>query len=343
MSFSQFSAVRDTQVLARPHRAGLWPVTPVDVGRGESCPSIAPAQVFPSARAAIAQSLEAAKLPPNTWIAVPDWTSDCLRRTVSPFGTPMSIAAVGREHDVSVGAAVVYEQWGWPVTADGWREIAARFAGCWLVVDRVDSGDFLLRSALQPDLPEASVEVVSLSKLLGLAGGGLARTRCANVEFDPKSTSSAVRRLLERPRSLVERGAYSDLFKISRCAVHPTVMTWLRLNCLTAAVERERLTRQRHLLALVETELSRGWPTWMIDALDQGAGPVWAPILRGQDQARRWSAMRTLEQRYGVSCALPMFNWAGNPLRPHYEPCLAVPVHGGVQRFDELVHALTEG
>jgi len=68
---------------------------------------------------------------------------------------------------------------------------------------------------------------------------------------------------------------------------------------------------------------------------------VWAPVLRGHDQAQRWAAMRRLEQRYGVSVASRMFNWSGNPLHPQYEACLAIPVHSQVS-VDELVQALVE-
>jgi len=35
-----------------------------------------------------------------------------------------------------------------------------------------------------------------------------------------------------------------------------------------------------------------------------------------------------------------LFNWSGNPLRPDYEPSLALPVHGGVTEFGDIVAAL---
>jgi hypothetical protein len=67
---------------------------------------------------------------------------------------------------------------------------------------------------------------------------------------------------------------------------------------------------------------------------------VWAPILRRHDAAQTWRGMAALEARFGVISAMRPFNWSGNPLRPHYETCLALPVHGGVTEFGEIVAAL---
>jgi hypothetical protein len=52
--------------------------------------------------------------------------------------------------------------------------------------------------------------------------------------------------------------------------------------------------------------------------------------------------MRTLGQDYGVVSASRLFDWSGNPLRPRYEMCLALPVHGGITDFGEIVGALAE-
>ena len=50
--------------------------------------------------------------------------------------------------------------------------------------------------------------------------------------------------------------------------------------------------------------------------------------------------MYTLDQRYGVVSASRQFNWSGNPLRPEYEMCLALPVHGGLTEFGEIIATL---
>jgi hypothetical protein len=50
--------------------------------------------------------------------------------------------------------------------------------------------------------------------------------------------------------------------------------------------------------------------------------------------------MCTLDQRYGLVSTSRLFNWSGNPLRAQYEVCLALPVHSGVDEFEEIIAAL---
>jgi hypothetical protein len=233
----------------------------------------------------------------------------------------------------SAAAAVVYEQWGWPFTDAAWDELNERFSGRPLVLDRVDSADFFAH-------PRRGVEVLSLSKLLGIAGGGLARARGGFVRFEPEPESAGMRRLRERPLDDLTRAGHKELFKESRQVVHPAAMAWLEHNCLTRAAENERAARQRHVQLILDSGLAGQWPAWMRDAISAGAGPVWAPVLRGQDAARSWWAMSTLDRDYGVVSAVRLFNWSGNPLRPQYEPCLALAVHGGVAEFGDIVAAL---
>ncbi|MCA1645076.1 MAG: hypothetical protein LC797_06285 [Chloroflexi bacterium] len=180
-----------------------------------------------------------------------------------------------------------------------------------------------------PDLPRAAVRRPE--------GAGLAE----QVVFP--SGRAVIAQTLDAsalPPDALARGGYRELFKESRQAVHPAVLAWLQENCLVAAVESERAARQRHLEGILDSRLAAGWPGWMVHAVSQGAGPVWAPLLRGRDAVERWQAMRTLDQGRGVASASRLFNWSGNPLHPQYEPCLAVPVHGGVTELGEIIAAL---
>lgn len=308
-----------------------WPEHPPEVPRTRLSRVLPTDCVFPSGRAAIAQVLQAIDLSPNAWVAVPTHSSECLVRIVRRFGIPLDISAI----DPTVQAAVVYEQWGWPLTLAAWAELNARHKGSLLLVDRVDSADFFSRAT-----PPGSVDVLSLSKLLGIAGGGVARANGTFLIFEGQAESDATRRLRQRPIADLAGGGYREFFKETRQAVHPAAAEWLGRNCLQTAIEGERIARQRHLDALLESSLSANWPVWMLHALANGAGPVWAPVLRGHAAATRWTAMRRLHHLYGVASASRLFNWAGDPLRPRYEVCLALPVHSGVANFREIVAAL---
>jgi hypothetical protein len=319
-------------VAERRVAVGWWPDRPSEVALDGGCDRLAEGYVFPSGRAAIRQALQIADLALDAAIAVAGHGSECLARVVRGFGQPVEIGGLGP----SVRAAVVYEQWGWPLTDDAWHGLTGKFNGRLLILDRVDSADFFSGHQQR----EGCVEILSLSKLLGLDGGGLARTNGCFINFEPQPTSDVLRRLSGRPLSALSRGGYREVFKDSRHAVHPAALAWLQHNCLTCAAEAERAARQRHLQLVLDGSLAAGWPAWMVDAITAGAGPVWAPVLRGREAAWRWRAMSTLDQRYGVVSASRLFNWSGNPLRPDYEMCLALPVHAGVTDFSEIVAAL---
>ena len=68
----------------------------------------------------------------------------------------------------------------------------------------------------------------------------------------------------------------------------------------------------------------------MADAVGAGAGPVWAPVLRGVDPAVQWRAVACLARGWGLSSTVRLFNWTGDPLAPRFETCVALPIHGGV-------------
>ena len=320
------------QLAKRRRAVGWWPEGALDAPLDEGTHQLAAEYVFPSGRAAIAQCLDALDLPTHATIAMEPHRSECLTRIVRRFGTPVDIC----EANGSAAAAVVYEQWGWPVTDAAWDEITERFKSRPIVLDRVDSADFFSEG----HRAHGTVEVVSLSKLLGLAGGGLARANGCFVAFEPEQESAALRQLARRPMDGLKRAGYKELFKEGRQAVHPAAMAWLQHNCVARAAEEERAARQHQLQLMLNSSLSNNWPAWMEAAIDAGAGPVWVPILREREAAEHWRAMATLDQRYDVVSAPRLFNWSGNPLRPQYELCLALPVHSGVADFGEIVAAL---
>jgi hypothetical protein len=224
----------------------------------------------------------------------------------------------------NVDALLVHEPWGWPVHVEG-------MARKTVILDRVDSADFFLRQIDHPDV----TEVVSLSKTLGLLGGGLARRDGDFLEFRAQPLSQAMPELLERAGP-----QHAELFKNSDQAVHPAVTQWTREHCLRDAVEEERLRRQANVRVLVQSALAKDWPAWMHRAIDAGAGPGLAPILRHHSGDQRTSAMRRLAEDFGVASTISVFNWSGDPLEPGYGACLLVPLHGEMQCLEEVVEAL---
>lgn len=317
----------------RSNQVGAWPDRPRLAPREPGCPGPGVEHAFPSGRAAILACLRLAGIGRASVVATPECVTGCLADAVRRLAQPLSYPAA-LSHPAGLGAAIVYEQWGWPLPPEAEDAVRERFAGVPVIVDRVDSADFLA-------VPRTfgRFEVLSLSKVLGLDAGGLARRGSdrASIRFEPPESSRRAPGA-EHPR-LASHPAVRELFKQSD-HVHPAVLRWLADNCAITALEAERCTRNRTAGLILDTQLSAGWPTWMTRAIASGAGPVWAPVLRGGDAADHRCALDTLHRTWGIRASVRIFNWSGNPLSPCYAPSIALPIHSGVESPAEIVATL---
>jgi hypothetical protein len=265
--------------------------------------------------------------------------SRCVDDAVRRCARPVRLHAALTGHAREIGAAIVYEQWGWPLPPPAEDDVRQRWRGVPLIVDRVDSADFFAnRRGL------GQYEVVSLSKVVGIAAGGLARDSSgALLEFQAPRTPGPLPRLdfqqVERAGRLAAHPAGREWFKQSP-QVHPRALQWLQDNCLVDALEAERRVRNEAALTLLDRPLAAGWPRWMVDAVAAGAGPVWAPVFRGASTELHWRSAGNLRRTIGIAAAVRMFNWSGNPLRPCYEPCVALPIHGGIEDLAAVLSVL---
>lgn len=242
-------------------------------------------------------------------------------------------AAIGRGFS-GLGAAIVYEQWGWPLPPEARDAVRERLADVPIILDRVDSADFLAAPR-----SFGAFEVLSLSKGLGLDAGGFVRRRPDGACLAYAPPSEAGRAPGADHPELASHPAVRELFKQSD-HVHPEVVRWLQQNCAVTALEVERCTRNTTARLILDSQLCTGWPAWMTEAVESGAGPVWAPVLRGSDPAVHWQAIASLQRSWGVAAAVRMFNWTGNPLAPSFEPSLALPIHSGVACPADIVRTL---
>jgi hypothetical protein len=274
-------------------------------------------------------------------VATPECVTSCVADAVRRCARPVPLqAALARRAQVSaawaeLGAAIVHEQWGWPLPPEAEDAVREQLRGVPVViVDRVDSADFFSASRTF-----GTCEILSLSKMLGTPAGGIARYTSggAYLPFEPVNPSPHTPG--EGRQQLVSHPAIRELFKKSQ-HVHPGVLEWLAANSVIKAVEDERKSRQLAARAVLDSPLSAGWPGWMAKALEAGAGPVWVPVLRGQSPEIHWRAMENLARVWGMGSAVRMFNWTGNPLTPLHEPSVAVPIHGGVENATTVVSDL---
>jgi hypothetical protein len=248
------------------------------------------------------------------------------------YATPIPMKDVV-ENDIKVDAVMIYEQWGWPITKLAWEQLAYRYREAIIIRDRVDSADFWLDKADYTNPFDKLVEVGSLSKTLGVPGGGVCLEKSKTLEFIPVPRSQVTDFLLRNGMvdSLAVSGEWDDYFRNNGEVVNPGVAAWMEQNCLQCAMEEERLARQQNLRVLLSSNFSSGWPLWIAEAIESGAGPGLAPVLRGNGEMKLRDVKSRLLTDFGFESEIYHFNWSGNPLEPLYEPCLAFPVHGMVQ------------
>jgi hypothetical protein len=313
----------------------LWRTEPPTSPAGTGS-DIRESQVFPSGRQAIRQAMAQAGLTRADRIAVPEWSSHCVWSAVSWQATPLPMAEAVA-HNLPVRAVLIYEQWGWPLPQRSWEALQRRYPGAFLLWDRVDSADFFTDLRRKP-LPmfKDIVEITSLSKLLGLAGGGLLRKNNQYAEFVPPTGPTPPPPASE----CLESFAVQERFKNEGAALHPQAREWLRANSLFDAAGSEHRARTDNARAVSRRRAASGWPDWMQEAVEQGVSPGIVPLLRGRNSEALEDAARLLERDHSIRAKVYHFNWAGNAAEPRFEPCLAFPNHGQATGFPSALDAL---
>ena len=248
--------------------------------------------------------------------------------------TPIPMTEVVRNH-IPVDAILLYEQWGWPISANAWETLTETFPDSLLIWDRVDSADFLRR--IQLPTPLIVADVTSLSKLLGLPGGGILRYRGEYSKYEQGLNSLLTQHLLKADEKLRNTLAYREYFQNHREALHPDVLDWVQQNSLADALVEESEARKRNLHLLLDTSCAARWEPWMRRAVEEGAPAGIAPLFRGESSAKLTAIASRLQDRRQITSAIYHFNWSGNPVCPSYELCLAFPVHGLTRDLESVL------
>jgi hypothetical protein len=222
-----------------------------------------------------------------------------------------------------IQAVLLYEQWGWPLKEDI-QSLKAQF----IILDKVDSADVERSTRIN------GPEVFSLSKLLGLPGGALVRKggRFRKAHYNPSHRDLAAQ--------LGQDALLMDIYKSEVDWPHPKLEKWLKKNSLTEALSVELKRRRENLAVLLHSGITKGWPEWMIREAKNGIGPGLAPAFRGKSVKNLAEIRDRAARDFGLETAVYHFNWSGDPFRPDYRSCLALPLHGQMEDLERIVYVL---
>ncbi len=253
-------------------RIGPWRSRPValsGLGRHRG-------RVFPSGRQALTEAVRQLGLGRADRVAIPEWSSHCPISAIGMVATPVPVREAQQP-----AAVLVYEQWGWRQIG----RIRERWPKARIIHDCVDSCSL--------EFSDADAQVWSLSKTLGLAGGGLLRMGGEFVEFAPNPTDANLLGLPVEMRKWFVRFLAPDLEEASG-------------RDLDRAYAEEHLHRRANAAV------------FGVDSGTPGLFPL-----------EDLSAQQRLRDR-GIDAPIYHFDFARDIGRPDYRKCVAVPLHGEV-------------
>ena len=285
-------------------------------------------RIFPSARQALSQAISDLKLSRPHRIAIPEWSSHCVISSVGEIATPIPFREV-INHNISIDAILFYEQWGWPFSPSIQSKIKEKFKNIKIILDRVDSADInnKNRIILYPELDQ--IDLISLSKILGLIGGGLVKLNGEFLEFKSNLQEEEIFSIiLNNKTNPINVPKLINIYKNSIKCLHPELKKWLNNNDLVNALENECKDRRENLSKIINSDLSSNWPAWMIDAFKLGASPGIVPLLKDNSIDNLLKIQKEIFNTFSIETIIYHFNWSGNPFELNYEKVLAFPIHG---------------
>lgn len=317
----------------KSHKIGLWRTSPLikTLKQGEKPFKLE--YIFPSARQAISYSLSYSGLSRFNRVAFPEWSSHCVLSAIGRFSTPIPIKEVLR-YKINVSAVLIYEQWGWPIAS---HILEDHFKDKVIILDMVDSAHFTQENNFIPQGIKALVRVTSLSKLLGVSGGGLALYNRDYLRFESDEESERILSDFEKNDFFYQSLVVEDIRKSNVGALDFASKKWVQENDVFGAIDLERTARIENLKKLLSNPITDGWPDWMIEAVNNGAGPGIAPLLRRYPEDVLLKIKEALLNFHNVETEIYHFNWSGDPIKQEYEKYLAFPVHGMINNLSNII------
>jgi len=323
----------------------LWrnkPITVAKVGADKFSKSF----IFPSGRQALTYCLQHAGLGRKDRIALPEWSSHCVISAVGRVATPIPIQEVVKQN-LKVQALLIYDQWGWPVFSNCYKEIHEKFSKNILIHDMVDS--IPINGNFDNEGGEAfykkyrlSYKIYSLSKTLGLRGGALVKANNQWQKHDQSKIDIELLELLESGKLDLNHKKISSFLKFNINTLTSQLIDWIKVNDLAAVYKREWSSRIKNINLIIESSVIDNWPQWMKRVLNSGHVPGIIPLMKDCKKSLMIEARKAIKKDYNIETTIYHFDWNGNPINPDYNICLAVPIHGMVKNINQLLDAVSQ-
>ena len=320
----------------------LWRTRPVAVPRKDKKRAPKPKHVFPSGRQALAGAIAHAQLGRNDLIAIPEWSSLCVIAAVGRYAQPVPMDIV-LNYACDVSGILVYEQWGWPFRETVLRGLNDRFREKVLLYDAVDSAQINeARLKTWGSSFSSRYAIRSFSKVVGAISGGTVTCDGEYIAFKEDPEAKGFLKKVEGGRGSVldHWGLDAHVLKTAVATLPRQLVQWLQQSNVEQCYCEELAMRQENMRIVMRNPISCSWPRWMHDAIQDGAGPGIFPAFKGEKLRHLAVLQKNLKRHAGVETAVYHFNWSGNPLKPEYLTCLAVPVHGMVKNIDQILYYL---
>ena len=303
--------------------------------------------IFPSGRQALTYCLNHAGLSRDDRVAVPEWSSHCVISAIGKVATPIPFHEV-LQHRIEVSAVLLYDQWGWPTTSLELIGKIIETTKCHVLIhDMVDSiplslngdGNRIDEFYVNQEAIKTIYSIFSLSKTLGLCGGGLAFCNDEELRFK-KSGINNYDGIRQLEKSKDNNDYLLSFFKSEIPVLPCNLVKWLEENDLSQAFEVEKEKRRINLKKISNSKFSTAWPDWMKLALKQAITPGIVPLMRGASNKTLDEKQNEILIKHQIETSVYHFNWSNNSLEPIYEKCLAFPVHGMVSDIDEIINTI---
>lgn len=320
---------------------GLWPNTPPINKKICQNNKIDIEKIFPSGRQALSFAMNKTGISRGDRIAFPEWSSNCVINAISKQATPIPMNEVIR-NKIKVRSVLLYEQWGWPILNSELMNTIEYFKNSDIIIDMVDSAHFFKEKTPKLLSDQNVITLTSLSKLIGLPGGGIVKLNNKYLHFDSIKSHQTLSSLLRNNQDFIQNNydLFLDFSKTYIKTLDSNLIFWLMNNNLLKVIEIERRERNKNTTLILNSSLSDSWPSWMTSAIKQGSGPGIAPLLRNVPDKFKIKAQKKIFDEFNVKTEIYHFNWSGSYLRDNYSSCLAFPVHSKVENLAEILNLL---